>query len=135
MLTWYDVPGVLPGAAPGEVRSAYQAQARLLAPQMLAGAQAAVLMTPHSAPARRVIVPGLRGRFVGRCLRVAGDLGLHLSLLPLVGFARRTRAALSRQLDHLAVQAVWPWPYAPRRAGTYSGHMPLEERAREAYFR
>jgi hypothetical protein len=36
------------------------------------------LMSPHPAPARRVIVPDLRGLFAGSCLRVAGDLGLHL---------------------------------------------------------
>jgi hypothetical protein len=153
MLTWYDVLGVSPGASPGEVRSAYQARARLLAPRMLAGvptkvlkavdaAKAAVdeawrvlgdpaarpvydsqirargnregldrpepvpsgpggelygrginadmvgaalagLMTPHPAPARRVIVPDIRGLFVGSCLRVTGDLGLHLEMVQL----------------------------------------------------
>ena len=37
MLTWYDVLGISPGASPGEVRSAYQARARQLAPPMLTG--------------------------------------------------------------------------------------------------
>jgi curved DNA-binding protein CbpA len=139
MLTWYDVLGVSAGASPGQVRSAYQARACQLAPQMLAGAPAKVLkaadvakaavdeawrvlgdpaarplydsqigargngegldqpdsdpsgpggevygrgtnadmvmaalvdlMTTHSAPARRVIVPDLRGLFASSCLR------------------------------------------------------------------
>jgi curved DNA-binding protein CbpA len=43
MLTWYDVLGVSPGASPGQVRSAYQAWVRQLAPQMLAGAPTTVL--------------------------------------------------------------------------------------------
>ena len=43
VLTWYDVLGVLPGASPGEVHSAYQARTRLLDPQMLSGAPSKVL--------------------------------------------------------------------------------------------
>jgi beta-lactam-binding protein with PASTA domain len=41
------------------------------------------LMTPHPAPARRVTVPDLRGLFMGSCLRIAGDLGLHLETVHL----------------------------------------------------
>jgi hypothetical protein len=41
------------------------------------------LMTPHPAPARRIIVPDLRGLFAGSCLRVAGNLGLHLETVHL----------------------------------------------------
>ena len=43
MLTWYDVLGVLPGASPGQVQSAYQERARLLDPRMLSGASSKVL--------------------------------------------------------------------------------------------
>jgi hypothetical protein len=42
VLTWYDVLGVLPGASPGEVHSAYQARTRLLDPQMFSGAPSKV---------------------------------------------------------------------------------------------
>jgi curved DNA-binding protein CbpA len=62
MLTWYDVLGVLPGATPGEVRSACQARARLLAPHMLAGAPATVLKAADAAKAA-----------VGEAWRVLGD--------------------------------------------------------------
>jgi beta-lactam-binding protein with PASTA domain len=41
------------------------------------------LMTTHPAPARRVVVPDLRGLFTRTCLRAAGDLGLHLEMIRL----------------------------------------------------
>jgi hypothetical protein len=153
MLTWYDVLGVLPGASPGEVQSAYQERARLLDPRMLDGAPSKVLkaadaaratvgeawhvlqdaaarrrydeqlaagrnggglgsalstpsvpggtpsgryvtadmviaaledlLTPHPSPPRRVTVPDLRGLFMGPCLCVTGDLGLHVDMVQL----------------------------------------------------
>ncbi len=153
MLTWYDVLGVLPGASPGEVQSAYQERARLLDPHMLNGAPPKVLkaadaaraaageawqvlqdattrrlydeqlaagrngegldaalstpsvsggtpsgryvtadmviaaledlLTRHPSPPRRVIVPDLRGLFIGSCLQVTGDLGLLVDMVQL----------------------------------------------------
>ena len=151
MLTWYDVLGVLPGASPGQVQSAYQERAGLLDPRMLSGASPKVLkaadaaraavgeawrvlqdpaarrrydetigvgrngagldsarstpsgpggapsgvtadvvmagledlMTPHPSPARRIIVPDLRGLFTRSCLRATGDLGLHVEMVQL----------------------------------------------------
>jgi DnaJ-like protein len=41
--TWYDVLGVLPDASTGEIRAAWQARRTALAPDVLAGAPAAVL--------------------------------------------------------------------------------------------
>ena len=153
MLTWYDVLGVLPGASPGQVQSAYQERARLLDPRMLNGAPSKVLkaadaaratvgeawhilqdpaarrryneqlaagrnggglgsdlstpsvpggtpagrhlsadmviaaledlLTPHPSPARRVILPDLRGLFMRSCMQVIGDLGLHVEMVQL----------------------------------------------------
>ena len=51
MLTWYDVLGVLPGASPGQVQSAYQERARLLDPPMLSGAPPKVLKAADAARA------------------------------------------------------------------------------------
>jgi hypothetical protein len=51
MLTWYDVLGVLPGASPGEVQSAYHERARLLDPRMLNGAPSKVLKAADAARA------------------------------------------------------------------------------------
>jgi len=51
MLTWYDVLGVLPGASPGEVQSAYHDRARLLSPQLLSGASSMVLRAADAARA------------------------------------------------------------------------------------
>src|SRR5262249_53810612 len=48
MLTWYDVLGVLPGASPGQVQSAYQERARLLDPRMLNAAPSKVLKAADS---------------------------------------------------------------------------------------
>ena len=41
------------------------------------------LLTTRPAPARRVIVPDLRGLFARSCLRAAGDLGLHVNMVQL----------------------------------------------------
>jgi hypothetical protein len=41
------------------------------------------LMTLHPSPSRRVIVPDLLGLFMRSCLRVAGDLGLHVEVVQL----------------------------------------------------
>jgi hypothetical protein len=41
------------------------------------------LMTPHPSPTRRIIVPDLRGLFTRSCLRVTGDLGLHVEMVQL----------------------------------------------------
>ena len=49
----------------------------------MAMAALAGLMTAHPGPARRVILPDLRGLFTGSCLRAAGDLGLHLEMVQL----------------------------------------------------
>jgi hypothetical protein len=51
MLTWYDVLGVLPGASPGQVESAYQERARLLDLRMLNGAPSKVLKAADAARA------------------------------------------------------------------------------------
>jgi hypothetical protein len=51
MLTWYDVLGVLPGATPGQVQSAYQERARLLDPRMLNGAPPKVVKAADAARA------------------------------------------------------------------------------------
>ena len=51
MLTWYDVLGVLPGASPGQVQSAYQERARLLDPRMVDGAPPKVLKAADAARA------------------------------------------------------------------------------------
>jgi curved DNA-binding protein CbpA len=41
------------------------------------------LLTSHPAPARRVILPELRGLYTRSCLRVTGDLGLHVDTVQL----------------------------------------------------
>jgi beta-lactam-binding protein with PASTA domain len=56
------------------VPSAYLTPATVLA-------ALADLMTAHPGPARRIIVPDLRGLFTRTCLRAAGDLGLHLEMV------------------------------------------------------
>jgi curved DNA-binding protein CbpA len=83
MLTWYDVLGVSPGASPGQVRSAYQARARRLAPQMLAGAPTKVLKAADVAKAA-----------VDEAWRVLGD--------PPPGTKVRRAATLSVQIWHPA---------------------------------
>ena len=41
------------------------------------------LLTAHPGPARRVVLPDLRGLFTRCCLRAAGDLGLHVEMVRL----------------------------------------------------
>jgi hypothetical protein len=40
-------------------------------------------LAPHPAPARHVVVPDVRGLFVGPCLRAVGDMGLHMQTIRL----------------------------------------------------
>jgi PASTA domain len=49
----------------------------------MVGAAIADLLTAHPVPARRVILPDLRGLFTRSCLRAAGDLGLHVEMVKL----------------------------------------------------
>lgn len=51
MLTWYHILGVSPAASSEQVRSAYQARVRQLAPRMLAGAPTTVLKAADAAKA------------------------------------------------------------------------------------
>ena len=91
-MTWYDVLGILPGAAPAgggldrppPVPSGPGADpaGRAVTADMVLAALADV-MTAHPAPPRRVTVPDLRGLFVRPALRAAGALGLHLDMIQL----------------------------------------------------
>jgi hypothetical protein len=74
VLNWYDVLGVSPGASPEEVRSAYQARARQLAPQMLAGVPAKVLKAADAAKAAADAASGGH--------RHRADLAPRLALTP-----------------------------------------------------
>jgi curved DNA-binding protein CbpA len=49
VLTWYHILGVSPAASSEQVRSAYQARVRQLAPRMLAGAPTTVLRAADAA--------------------------------------------------------------------------------------
>ena len=49
ILTWYDVLGVLPDAAPDEIRQAWQARKAALQPDTLAGAPPTVVSAAHRA--------------------------------------------------------------------------------------
>jgi hypothetical protein len=40
-------------------------------------------LAPQPTPARRVVVPDIRGLFVGPCLRAVCDLGLHMEMIRL----------------------------------------------------
>jgi hypothetical protein len=43
-------------------------------------------LAPHPALARRVVVPDVRGLFVGPCLRAVGDIGLRMETVRLTEF-------------------------------------------------
>jgi len=68
-ITWYDILGVLPGASAGEIEEAYQAKARLLLPDLVAGAPAPVAAAVSRAErildaARAVLAdPAVRERY------------------------------------------------------------------------
>ena len=49
LITWYDVLGVLPDAAPDEIRQAWQARKAALQPDTLAGAPPTVVSAAHRA--------------------------------------------------------------------------------------
>ena len=68
-ITWYDVLGVLPGATAERIQSEYDAKARLLRPELLAGAPSPVVAAASRAgeilgAARRVLTdPVNRARY------------------------------------------------------------------------
>jgi DnaJ domain/PASTA domain len=67
--TWYDLLGVLPGVSAGEIRRAYDDKARLLRPELIAGAPSPVVAAASRAAgiltaARRVLAdPAARERY------------------------------------------------------------------------
>ena len=61
-ITWYEVLGVLPGAAADRVRRRYEERAALLRGELIAGAP----------------VPDVRGLFYDVCLKVTGRLGIRV---------------------------------------------------------
>jgi hypothetical protein len=74
--TGLDTPASVPSGPGGEIYG------RGWSGDMV-GAAIADLLTAHPGPARRVIVPDLRGLFARSCLRAAGDLGLHVNMVRL----------------------------------------------------
>lgn len=90
VLTWYDVLGVLPGASPGEVHSAYQARTRLLDPQMFSGAPPKVL---KAADIARAAVDG-----AWRVLRDAAARQRYDEEIGAPGKRRRPRQACTGSL-------------------------------------
>ena len=81
------------------------------------------LLTTRPAPARRVIVPDLRGLFARSCLRAAGDLGLHVNMVRLTaqpmaveGLVVGQSPAAGSKVRRDAVLTVQVWH--PRRPGS-----------------
>jgi PASTA domain len=68
------------------------------------------LLTTHPGPARRVVLPDLRGLFTRCCLRAAGDLGLHVDMIKLT--------AQPMAVEGLVVDQSPPPGSKVRRAGT-----------------
>lgn len=69
VITWYDVLGVLPGATAGQIQHQHDAKARLLRPELVAGAPSPVIAAASRAreilgAARRVLTdPANRARY------------------------------------------------------------------------
>lgn len=74
--TGLDTPAPVPSGPGGEIYG------RGWSGDMVGAAITDLLIT-HPAPPRRVIVPELRGLFTRSCLRVTGDLGLHVDTVQL----------------------------------------------------
>ena len=84
-ITWYDVLGVLPGASDAEIRRDYDAKARLLRPELLAGAPSPV------------VAAASRGQgMLDAAWRVLGDPAQRVRYDETVGI-RTTGGGLARQ--------------------------------------
>jgi len=77
VVTWYDVLGVLPDAAPEDIREAWQAREALLQPGMLAGAPPDVLSAADRAR-----------RALEEAWRILADPAVRESYDEEIGFAR-----------------------------------------------
>lgn len=78
---------------------------------------------PHPAPARHVVVPDLRGLFVGPCLRAVGDIGLHLETIrltenpmPVEGLVADQSPPPGTKVRRSSTLTVKVW-HPPRRPG------------------
>jgi curved DNA-binding protein CbpA len=82
----------------------------------------AELLTAHPGPARRVILPDLRGLFTRSCLRASGGLGLHVDMVQLTaqpmaveGLVVDQSPALGSKVRRAGTVTVQVW-HPPRRA-------------------
>jgi hypothetical protein len=80
-------------------------------------------LAPHPAPARRVVVPDVRGLFTGPCLRVAGDIGLHMETIrltqdpmPVEGLVADQSPPPGTKVRRSSTLTVKVW-HPPRRPG------------------
>ena len=123
MLTWYDVLGVLPGASPGEVQSAYQERARLLDPRMLNGAPSKVLKAADAARATvgeawHILQDAAARRRYDEQLAVGRNgegLGSALSTQPVSGGTPSGRYVTADMVIAALEDLMTPHPSPPRR--------------------
>jgi hypothetical protein len=130
-ITWYDVLGVLPGATAEQVQYQHDAKARLLRPELIAGAPSPVIAAASRAreilgAARRVLTdPADRARYD----EMAGIRRSSGGLVPPENFPSQPRAELPdvdfipdnarlEVLGALLMLSDWmtPHPRRPRRA-------------------
>jgi curved DNA-binding protein CbpA len=88
-ITWYDVLGVLPGATAEQVQHQHDAKARLLRPELIAGAPSPVVAAATRA---REILDAAR--------RVLADPASRARYDEAIGI-RRSGGGLSADRDHL----------------------------------
>jgi hypothetical protein len=113
--TGLDPPAPVPSGPGGEIYGR-----GISGDMVMAGL--ADLLTTHPGPARRVVLPDLRGLFTRCCLRASGDLGLHVEMvkltaepMPVEGLVVDQSPAPGSKVRRTGPVTVQVW-HPPRRA-------------------
>jgi curved DNA-binding protein CbpA len=111
-ITWYEVLGVLPGAAAEKIGRRYQERVALLRGEMIAGAPSNVLAGVRRAQ-----------EFLDGAWEVLGDPATRERYDEAVGFRRRGGAQRPMPVDGLVVDQSPRAPGKVRRGGSVTVHV------------
>ena len=119
VVTWYDVLDVMPGASTQEIQDKYDAKARVLRPEFIAGAPSAVITAVSRAQ-----------QFLDEARRVLGDPVTRARYDAVAGI-RRSGGGLAPRQSFPSEPGLGPedfdWPVGPKGAELLGGLMAVTD--------